>query len=208
MWTVTKYEAHLLHGRPFFSYQVSTSFTSCKYALTIVDHGCHAGRPTGVVGCHHGHEHPGRHVVPLATRTVVFAQLEPLSLRRAPHSQVGVRHDDGAGEEYKARQAEGVPNVGGVGRVADQGRGGKMNLNDAPWERYGRQEARGEAPGEGDQEQRPFPRQQRGVLQRVKHRDVSLQAYRGQGVHAGGVDGGVAEGHDMTEGVWPFGVVL
>lgn len=146
--------------------------------------------------------------MPVAQRTAGLAQLQPLSLGSAPHSQVAVGHDDGAREEYGARQAQGVANVRGVGRVADQRRGGEVDLDDAPWERDGRQEERREAPGEGDQQQRPPPRHQGGALQRVKHRDVPLQADHGQRVHAGGVDGGVAEGHDVAQSVGSVRVAL
>lgn len=176
--------------------------------LTVVYHRCHAGRPAGEVGCHHGHEHSGGHVGPAATRAAVFAQLQRLPLGGAPHPQVGVGHDDGAGEEYEARQAERVAHVGGVGRVAHQRRGGEVHLDDATRKRDGRQQDGGEAPGEGDEQQRPPARHQGRVLQRVEDRHVPLQADHGQRVHAGGVDGGVAEGHRMAERVGPLGVVL
>lgn len=175
---------------------------------TVVYHRGHAGRPAGEVGQHHGDQHPGCHAVPLTQRTAVLAQLQPLSLGSAPHSQVGVHHDDGAREKYDTRQAQGVAHICGVGRVADQRRGGEVDLDDAVWKRDWRQEERREAPGEGDQEQRPPPRHQSGVLQRVKHRNVPLQADHGQRVHAGGVDGGVAEGHDVAQSVWPLRVAL
>lgn len=146
--------------------------------------------------------------MPVAQRAAVRAQLQPLSLGSAPHSQVAVGHDDGAREKYGARQAQGVANVRGVGRVAHQRRGGEVDLDDAPWEGDGRQEERREAPGEGDEEQRPPPRHQGGALQRVKHRHVPLQADHGQRVHARGVDGGVAEGHDVAQGVGSVRVAL
>lgn len=143
-----------------------------------------------------------------AQGTAQLAQLQPLSLGSAPHSQVAEGHDDGAREEDGARQAQGVANVGGVGRVAHQRRRGEVDLDDAPWERDGRQEERREAPGEGDQQQRPPPRHQGGALQGVEHRDVALQADHGQRVHAGGVDGGVEEGHDVAQSVGSVRVAL
>lgn len=83
-----------------------------------------------------------------------------------------------------------------------------MHLDDAVWEWDWQQEEGGEAPGEGDQQQRPPPGHEGGVLQRVEHRDVPLQADGGQRVHAGGVDGGVAESHDVAERVRAVRVVL
>lgn len=93
--------------RTFMETNIDFSLSSYLYIflfmialLTIVDHGCHAGSPTGVVGCHHGHEHSRCHVVPAAERAAVFAHFQPLSLGCAPHPQVCKCHDDGAGEEY------------------------------------------------------------------------------------------------------------